>query len=62
MTPDQAALLARVAVEVFEDEHPITAAMRQRLRERIQHAVLAAVADGPRWCPEAPTHVDPRSL
>ena len=38
--------LARVALAVFEDEHPITAAMREHLRTRLTYA-FAAMPDRP---------------
>lgn len=38
--------LARVALAVFEEEHPITAAMREHLRTRLTYA-FAAMPDRP---------------
>ncbi len=60
MAPDVAARVAALAVDVFEDEHPLTAAMRQRLTDRITARLM--VEPAPVWSPEAPTLTDPRSL
>lgn len=61
MAPDVAARVAALAVDVFEDEHPLTAAMRQRLTDRITARLMVEPAPVV-WSPEAPTLTDPRSL